>query len=318
MSQLPVNYDPNLLVGYDSSDDAAVYKINEETALIQTLDFFPSMVSDPYLFGKIAATNALSDVWAMGGRVLTAMNIVAFPERMDLAVLGEILRGGAEKVLEAGGILCGGHSIHDTPAKYGLSVTGIVHPDHVLPNNGVREGDVLVLTKPLGTGLVTTAWSVGETTQEAFKEAVRSMTTLNRYASEVFTLAKLHACTDVTGFGLAGHLHEMLGGRFSAVLDRNSLPVLPDAARCAREFLTTAGAQKNRNFMTEFMTFEPEDFATEELLFDPQTSGGLLYSLSEDAWMSIRARTTDLPFTPAVIGRVVRREGDTRKEIVVR
>src|SRR5690606_10964495 len=142
-------YDPNLLVGYDSSDDAAVYKLNDDTALIQTLDFFPSMVSDPYLFGKIAATNALSDVSAMGGRVLTAMNIVAFPERMDLAVLGEILRGGAEQVQEAGGILCGGHSIHDTPAKYGLSVTGIVHPDSVLANNGVQEGDVLVLTKPL-------------------------------------------------------------------------------------------------------------------------------------------------------------------------
>lgn len=313
-----MNYDPNLLVGYDSSDDAAVYKLNDETALIQTLDFFPSMVSDPYLFGKIAATNALSDVWAMGGRVLTAMNIVAFPERMNLAVLGEILRGGAEKVQEAGGILCGGHSIHDTPAKYGLSVTGIVHPDSVLANNGVQEGDVLVLTKPLGTGLISTAASVGETSEEAFRQAVRSMTTLNRYASEVFVPARPHACTDVTGFGLAGHLHEMLGGRFSALLDRSALPVLPDAARCASEFLTTAGAQKNRNFMTEFMTFEPADFATEELLFDPQTSGGLLYSMTEAAWESIRTKTAGLPFEPAVIGRVIPRSQDPQREIVVR
>ncbi len=318
MSKLPVNRDPNLLVGYDSSDDAAVYQINEDTALIQTLDFFPSMVSDPYLFGKIAATNALSDVWAMGGRVLTAMNIVAFPERQDLAVLGEILRGGAEKVQEAGGILCGGHSIHDTPAKYGLSVTGLVHPDKVLTNNGVREGDLLVLTKPLGTGLVATAWSVGETSREAFDEAIRSMTTLNKYASELFTTVAVHACTDVTGFGLAGHLHEMLGGGASAVLDRAAFPVLPDAARCAAEFLTTAGGQKNRNFMAAAMTFEPGDFVTEELLFDPQTSGGLLYAMPQAAWEAIRERAADLPFIPAVIGRVVAKDPDPSREIIVR
>lgn len=318
MSQLPNSHDPNLLVGYDSSDDAAVYKLSDDTALIQTLDFFPSMVSDPYLFGQIAATNALSDVWAMGGRVLTAMNIVAFPERTDLAVLGEILRGGAEKVQEAGGILCGGHSIHDTPTKYGLSVTGLVHPDKVLANNGVKDGDLLVLTKPLGTGLVTTAWSVHETTEEAFNEAVRSMTTLNRYASDVFTKADLHACTDVTGFGLAGHLHEMLGGEYSAVIERNALPVLPDAERCAAEFLTTAGGQKNRNFMTEFMSFEQEDFAGEEIIFDPQTSGGLLYAMTKDAWESIKDNTKDLPFVPAVIGYVTAKDKDPKREIIVR
>lgn len=286
--------------------------------MIQTLDFFPSMVSDPYLFGKIAATNALSDVWAMGGRVLTAMNIVAFPERQDLAVLGEILRGGAEKVQEAGGILCGGHSIHDTPAKYGLSVTGVVHPDKVLTNNGVREGDLLVLTKPLGTGLVATAWSVGETTREAFDEAIRSMTTLNKYASELFTTVDVHACTDVTGFGLAGHLHEMMGNGFSAILERASFPVLPDAARCAAEFLTTAGGQKNRNFMAAAMTFEPGDFVTEELLFDPQTSGGLLYAMPQAAWEAIRDKVDPLPFAPAVIGRVVARDPDPAREIVIR
>lgn len=306
------------MVGYDSSDDAAVYKLNDETALIQTLDFFPSMVSDPYLFGQIAATNALSDVWAMGGRVLTAMNIVAFPERQDLSVLGEILRGGAEKVQEAGGILCGGHSIHDTPAKYGLSVTGIVHPDKVLANNGVREGDLLILTKPIGTGLVTTAWSVSETSEEAFQEAVRSMTTLNRYASEVFTQVPIHACTDITGFGLAGHLHEMLAGNFSAVLDRAALPALPDAARCASEFLTTAGAQKNRNFMSEFMRFEPADFVTEELLYDPQTSGGLLYAMPAGSWEAIREEAAALPFAPAVIGRVVAKAAEPAGEIIVR
>ncbi len=306
------------MVGFDSSDDAAVYKINDETAIIQTLDFFPSMVSDPYLFGKIAATNALSDVWAMGGRVLTAMNIVAFPERQDLKILGEILRGGAEKVMEAGGVLCGGHSINDTPAKYGLSVTGVVHPDKVLANNGVHEGDLLVLTKPLGTGLVATAWSVGETTEAAFMEAIESMTTLNKYASEVFTQTQLHACTDVTGFGFAGHLHEMLAGQYSAVIDRKSLPLLSDAERCAQEFLSTQGGQKNRNFMTEFVTFEAEDFAGEEIIYDPQTSGGLLYAMSLEAWNSVSDKLGDLVFQPAVVGRVIKREADPKREIVVK
>lgn len=275
------------------------------------------MVSDPYLFGKIAATNALSDVWAMGGRVLTAMNIVAFPERQDLRILGEILRGGAEKVMEAGGVLCGGHSINDTPAKYGLSVTGIVHPDKVLANNGVYEGDLLVLTKPLGTGLVTTAWSVGETTEAAFTQAIESMTTLNRYASDVFTQTSLHACTDVTGFGFAGHLHEMLAGKFSAVIDRSKLPALTDAERCAGEFLITQGGQKNRNFMTEFVTFTKDDFIAEELIYDPQTSGGLLYALSEEAWRQIKDKTADLPFQPVVVGRVVPKEADPKREIII-
>lgn len=305
-------------MGFDSADDAAVYRLTDEIALIQTLDFFPSMVSDPYLFGKIAATNALSDVWAMGGRVLTAMNIVAFPETQDLKILGEILRGGAEKVQESGGVLCGGHSIHDTPAKYGLSVTGIVHPDHVLSNNGVEEGDLLVLTKPIGTGLVATAWSVGETTEDAFLETIRSMTTLNRYASEVITKGHPHACTDVTGFGLAGHLHEMLAGRFSAELYRDRIPVLPDAERCASEFLSTKGGQKNRNFMTEFVTFEKEDFVGEEIIYDSQTSGGLLYAMSEETWEAVKDEAAGLDFPAVVIGRVLKRNDDPKREIVVK
>lgn len=317
VSKLPVNTDPNLLVGFDSSDDAAVYKINDETAIIQTLDFFPSMVNDPYLFGQIAATNALSDVWAMGGRVLTAMNIVAFPERQDIRILGEILRGGAEKVMEAGGVLCGGHSINDTPAKYGLSVTGIVHPDKILANNGVHDGDLLVLTKPLGTGLVTTAWSVGETTEAAFLEAIGSMTTLNRYASDVFTQTELHACTDITGFGFAGHLHEMLAGQFSAVIERSKLPVLADAERCAGEFLITQGGQKNRNFMTEFVTFEHADFVGEEIIYDPQTSGGLLYAMSAEAWNSIKDKLDDLHFRPVVVGRIIPKNKECKREIIV-
>lgn len=316
VSKLPNNFDPNLIIGYDSADDAAVYKLSDDIAIIQTLDFFPSMVSDPYLFGQIAATNALSDVWAMGGKVLTAMNIVAFPEHQDLNILGEILRGGAEKVKEAGGVLCGGHSIHDASAKYGLSVTGLVHPDRVFANNGVQAGDVLVLTKPLGVGLVTTAYSAGETTEEAFQEAIRSMTTLNRYASDVFAQGSVHACTDVTGFGLAGHLHEMLGDRFHAIIDGDSLPVLPDARRCAEEFLITAGGQKNRNHMTPYMDISQEDFVTQELMFDPQTSGGLLYAMTGESYQALLPKFKDLPFEPVVIGQVVEKEAG-KKEISI-
>lgn len=316
VSKLPRNTDPNLIIGFDSADDAAVYKLTDDVAIIETLDFFPSMVNDPYLFGKIAATNALSDVWAMGGKVVTAMNIVAFPEHQDLAILGEILRGGAEKVQESGGVLCGGHSIHDVNAKYGLSVTGVVHPDKILANNGVQAGDVLVVTKPIGVGLVTTAYSVGETSQEAFEEAIFSMTTLNKYASDVFTQEEVHACTDVTGFGLAGHLHEMLGDRFHAILEAKSIPEITDARRCAEEFLITAGGQKNRNHMRDYLEIEEKNFATEELLYDPQTSGGLLYAMPMESFQKLQEKFKDLPFMPAIIGRVVeKREG--HKEITV-
>lgn len=305
------------MVGYDSSDDAAVYRLSESQAIIQTLDFFPPMVEDPYLFGQIAATNALSDVWAMGGDVLTAMNIVAYPDRQDLSALGEILRGGAEKIKEAGGILCGGHSIHDPIPKYGLSVTGLVHPDRIFTNNAVEAGDVLVLTKPLGSGIVSTAYSAGETKDEAFLQAVRSMTTLNKYASDLFRTAPVHACTDVTGFGLAGHLLEMLGERFGAVLEKQRLPILPDARRCAEEFLITAGGQKNRNVFSKHITFAPKDFVIEELIFDPQTSGGLLYAMPEEAWRAIEEQATHLPFVPALIGRVVEQFSEEASRIVV-
>ena len=202
--------DPNLLVGYDSKDDAAVYRITDDLALVQTVDFFPPMVDDPYTFGQIAAANALSDVYAMGGEVKTALNLVCFPESMDLNVLGEILRGGAEKVAEAGGILAGGHSIADTGVKYGLSVTGLVDPHRLTANDTGRPGDQLILTKALGVGLICTANRVGEAAPEQMEAAIRSMTTLNKTAAEIARKYEVHAATDVTGFSFLGHLHEML------------------------------------------------------------------------------------------------------------
>ena len=212
LSRLPAQKrDPDLLVGFDTNDDAAVYRVSEDRAIVQTLDFFPPMVDDPYLFGQIAAANAMSDIWAMGGRPVTALNIVCFPQSWDLNILGRIMQGGAEKVAEAGASLCGGHSINDNDVKYGLSVTGLIDPARVLTNVGARAGDRLLLTKPLGTGIVCTAGRVKAADQASMDEAIRSMTTLNKYAAKVLSRYEVHACTDVTGFSLLGHLSEMLG-----------------------------------------------------------------------------------------------------------
>ena len=268
--------DPNLLVGYDSRDDAAVYQVTEDLALVQTVDFFPPMVDDPYIFGQVAAANALSDVYAMGGEVKTALNLVCFPESMDLNVLGQILQGGAEKVAEAGGILAGGHSIADTGVKYGLSVTGLVNPKKLYANDAGQPGDRLILTKALGVGLICSANRVGEVTKEQMDRAVQSMTTLNKTAAEISRKYTVHACTDVTGFGFLGHLHEMMGRGLSCEIDVNHIPVLPGARESADAFLYTAAGQRNRNHVGAAVQFENVPFSMEEVLFDPQTSGGLL------------------------------------------
>ena len=271
--------DENLLIGYDSKDDAAVYKISDDTAIVQTLDFFPPMIDDPYLFGQIAATNAMSDVFAMGGQVKTALNIVCFPEEMDLNILGAIMQGGSEKVIEAGGTLAGGHSIADDGVKYGLSVTGVVNPEKIYANNAGKPGDVLVLTKKLGVGIICTAARIGEASESALNEAVASMTTLNKTAAEIAGKYNVHACTDVTGFSFLGHLHEMMDGRLSCEVYADSVPVMEDALKYADEFYLTAAAQKNRNHAGPFVKFENIPFAMEEVLFDPQTSGGLLIAV---------------------------------------
>ena len=306
--------DENLLIGYDSHDDAAVYKISDEVAIVQTLDFFPPMLDDPYTFGKIAATNALSDIYAMGGEVKTALNIVCFPEKMDLNILGEIMRGGQEKVMEAGGILAGGHSIADDSVKYGLSVTGTVHPDHILPNDGCRAGDKLILTKPLGVGIIATANRVGEASGEAMEQAVTSMTTLNKYAAEIAGEFTIHGCTDVTGFGFLGHLHEMMHGVYSCVIYAGAVPVIPEALEYADEFLLTAAGQRNRNYVEPFVDFHGISFAMEEVLLDPQTSGGLLISVKKEEAEKLLRRLKTLSLPCAIVGEVTERQ---EKEIIV-
>lgn len=315
LSDLPKISSDQLLVGFENTDDAAVIKVSDEQVLIQTLDFFPTMVTDPYLFGKIAAANALSDVYAMGGSVLSALNIVAFPEEKDFNILKEILRGGAEKIQEAGGILAGGHSIHDHSVKYGLSVTGLAHPDEVLMNNSGKVGDHLILTKPLGVGIITTGYSVGEISKVAFEEAVSYMETLNKYAMEIIKKYTVNSCTDVTGFGLLGHLHEMLHGELSAVINSSELPYFKEAYTGAKEFILTAGGQRNRNFLTEFVNFKVEDFGIEELLFDPQTSGGLLVSVPEEVAKDLVTELIQAGIPAKDFGQIIEKD-DT--EIYVR
>ena len=296
--------DPNLLVGYDSRDDAAVYQVTENLALVQTVDFFPPMVDDPYTFGQIAAANALSDVYAMGGEVKTALNLVCFPENMDLNVLGEILRGGAEKVAEAGGILAGGHSIADTGVKYGLSVTGLVDPHHLYTNDAGQPGDKLILTKALGVGLLCTANRVGEAAPEHLAGAIASMTTLNKTAAEISRKYTVYAATDVTGFSFLGHLHEMMGGKLSCIIDAKAVPVLPGAEQAADDCLYTAAGQRNRNHTGPFVRFENVPFAMEEVLFDPQTSGGLLLAVAPAEAQALEAELQAAGLPARIVGEI--------------
>ena len=316
LSKLPkCKYDPNLLIGFDSADDAAVYKVSDDIGVIQTVDFFPPMVEDPYTFGKIAATNALSDVYAMGGDVKTAMNIVCFPQSWDINMLGEILRGGSEKVIEAGGVLVGGHSINDVDVKYGLSVMGVVHPDKIYANNGGHPGDKLIITKRLGVGIISTAHRVGEATQEAMDAAIESMTSLNKYAAQCCKKYDIHGCTDITGFGFLGHLHEMVDGKLSCKVYADQLPVFPEALEYADEFLLTAVAQQNRNHVGRHVQFDEDiSFAMQEVMFDPQSSGGLLIVLPADQAEDLLADIRALGVPSAIVGEMME---PGRKEILV-
>ena len=307
--------DPDLLIGYDSHDDAAVYRLTDDLAFVQTLDFFPPLVEDPYTFGQIAATNALSDIYAMGGEVKTALNIVCFPETMDLNILGEIMRGGAEKVIEAGGVLAGGHSIADDSVKYGLSVTGVVNPKRAYANDKPQTGDALILTKPLGVGIILCASRVGEASEEAVNAAIQSMTTLNKTAAALCRDYHVHAVTDVTGFSFLGHLHEMLHGAHSAEIFASQVPVFSEALRHADEFLLTAAGQRNRNYVGEHVRFDGVPFAMEEVLFDPQTSGGLLIALPEAEAPALFEALKTAGLSAGIVGRV-RAPGET--EILVR
>jgi selenide,water dikinase len=275
--------DENVLVGLDRADDAGVYKISDELALIQTVDFFTPVVDDPFRFGQIAAANALSDVYAMGGTPKTAMNLVAFPvKEMDLSVLRQILQGGVDKLTEAGVVLIGGHSIEDKELKYGLSVTGFVHPAQVLTKKNLQAGDRLVLTKPLGTGIVNTVIKAGMASADLVDRVTDLMTGLNRDAAEVMAHFEVNACTDVTGFGLLGHLAEMVcGSGMGARVFSMQVPVIPEALEFASMGLIPAGAYKNREFRESMIEFaETVALSRQDVLVDPQTSGGLLISVS--------------------------------------
>ncbi|MGE4272353.1 MAG: selenide, water dikinase SelD [Desulfitobacterium sp.] len=279
LSALPAFHNPNLLVGFDASDDAAVYQMSEDTAIVSTVDFFTPMVEDPRTFGRIAAANALSDVYAMGGSPLFALNLVCYPEREELQALGEILAGGAEKLLEAGAVLCGGHSIYDREPKYGLAVTGCLNPHKIWKNNTPQPGDQLILTKPVGVGIIMAALRGEMAEPEAIEAALTSMQRLNKYAAEKMHHFPVHACTDITGFGLLAHAREMAGKETSVVLYPSQLPYIPQAYTYAEGYLLTAAGQRNRNFMEGAVDFGETSFPLQELMLDPQTSGGLLFSV---------------------------------------
>lgn len=285
LRQLPKPSDPNLIVGIDTADDAGVYKLSETVALIQTVDFFTPVVDDPYTFGQIAAANSLSDVYAMGGKPLTVMNIVGFPlGSLDGQILADILRGGQDKVTEAGAILVGGHTVEDQEPKYGLSVTGVIHPADVWANAGARPGDALVLTKALGTGILATA-AKAEMFLDGFAAAIDSMKTLNKTAAAVLRNFEVHACTDITGFGLLGHLSEMVAAsKVQAKVSSRLLPLLPGAADAAAMGFVPGGAYNNRDYLQNIIFADTVPEKLRDICFDPQTSGGLLVSLP--AWQA--------------------------------
>jgi len=278
--------DSNLIVGLDRADDAGVYKITDDIAMIQTVDFFTPIVDDPYWFGQIAAANALSDVYAMGGIPKTAMNIVAFPvKQMEMSVLRQIIQGGLDKMKEAGVVLVGGHSVEDKELKYGLSVTGFVHPDHILTKKALNAGDRLILTKPLGTGIINTAIKGGIASTQLIEFVTHLMATLNRDAAQVMKGFPVHACTDITGFGLLGHVAEMVvDSGFGISLWSEKIPIIPEALDYAAMGFVPAGAYNNRKFREGMVDISPSvKQAVLDILYDPQTSGGLLISVEKES-----------------------------------
>lgn len=313
LQDIRVHYDPKLLVGFDKSDDASVYQVSEELALVQTVDFFPPIADDPYLFGQIAATNALSDVYAMGGEPKLALNIMCVPEDMPKETVHEILRGGYDKVYEAGALITGGHSIFDDEPKYGLAVTGFVHPKKFLTNSGAKVGDVLLLTKPLGIGVLTSGMKAELCSKETCALANRLMSTLNKTARDAMVKYRVHACTDVTGFGLMGHGLEMAQGSDAALkIDVAGISLIPEALELARMGVLPAGMYRNRTFAQDYVDVGDTELAVQDLLFDPQTSGGLLIAVDrEDAAALFDELKTTVPCAQR-IGEVVEWDGSAR------
>lgn len=310
--------DNRLLVGLESSDDAAIYQIDENRTLIQTLDFFTPVIDDPYTFGQIAAANSLSDVYAMGGVPLTAMNIVCFPNCLPPEVLGEIMRGGADKIYESGAVLVGGHSVDDDEPKYGLSVTGMVPPSDIRANSHAKPGDVLILTKPLGLGIINTAIKADFTSEETIKKAIFTMSYLNRDARDVMQEVGVNGCTDITGFGLLGHSYEMASAsEVSLEINADKVPIIKEAVDLGEMGMVPAGTYGNKEYVNDHIHWigKTSDIM-KDLLCDPQTSGGLLISVPEEKVPLLLSKLEDRSKTPyAAIGRVLPRG---EKEIIVK
>ena len=284
LHSLPTFEHPDLIVGTETSDDAGVFRLRPDLAIVNTVDFFTPIVDDPYTFGQIAAANALSDIYAMGAEPTTALNIVCFPKgTLDLGVLTDIIRGGSERVRAAGAVVLGGHSIIDQELKYGMAVTGLVHPDRVIRNVGARDGDALILTKALGTGIVTTGLKRRKASAASVRAAVASMIALNKTASATMLGFPVHACSDVTGFGLLGHAYEMASGSgVTFVLEARHMPLLPGARRLAEHGTLTGGCRRNRDYLKDTVAIDPSvRDSLAEIALDPQTSGGLLIALSK-------------------------------------
>ena len=317
LGKLTRQNDPNLLVGYDTADDAGVYLIGPDRALVQTVDFFTPIVDDPYTYGQIAAVNALSDVYAMGGTPITALAIVCFPDGGDLEVLERILAGGLSKMVEAGCTVVGGHSVRDPEIKFGYSVTGSIDPQRILANSAARPGDALIFTKCLGTGVISTAIKRDLADPGWIAAATRSMTTLNRTAAEVITRKEfdVHACTDITGFGLAGHAREMaIGSKVALRIRAGNVPLLPGAEECVRKGYLPGGLANNRSFAECDLAFADEvSDAVRSLMFDPQTAGGLLVSVAAAHAEQLETALRDAAVEAAIIGEVIEQQPDQRK-----
>ena len=302
---------PDLIVGLATPDDAAVYRLNDEQAAVMTVDFFAPLVDDPYDYGAIAAANAMSDVYAMGGEVVLALNVAAFPEDMAPEIVAKILQGGADKVHEAGGVIAGGHTIIDTEPKFGLTVLGLVHPDRVLTKAGAKPGDVLYLTKALGTGIVTTAAMRDEASPEHLAAAVESMTRLNRHPSHIVRESSAHALTDITGFSLLGHAYEMaVASGVGIRIEASKVAALPGALEYAARGIVTGGAERNRKYLADKVRIAsgvPEPL--EHVLFDPQTSGGLLFAVAPEAAADVEGRFAASGLGLCRVGTVAEGEG---------
>jgi len=304
--KLPVMKNDNIIVGIETSDDAAVYKLNDDTAMIQTLDFFTPVVDDPYTYGQIAAANSLSDVYAMGGKPVSALNIVCFPLCLSTEILAEILRGGADKVLEAGAVIVGGHTVDDNEPKYGLSVTGLVHPSKVLKNYGSKAGEVVILTKPLGTGIINAAIKGQIVSDNAYEKAVKVMSTLNKYAAEIMVNHNISACTDITGFGFLGHSYEMASAsKVTIKYYKEKIPYIAEAKKYAEMGLVPEGTYNNRAYLEDKCSLNNLPVWLEDILFDPQTSGGLLFTLSAEDGRKIIKELEVLEIESAIVGEVI-------------